>query len=47
VAWGGAVATRAGTFAEANDIVVAPSGPLTLQDATVVTHQITASVPIR
>jgi hypothetical protein len=47
VAWGGAVPTRAADFAQANDIVVAPSGPLTLQDVSVVTHQISVSVPIR
>jgi hypothetical protein len=47
IAWGGAVPARAGDFAEANDIVVAPSGPLTLQDVTVVTHQIAVSLPIR
>jgi hypothetical protein len=33
--------------AMANDIVVAPSGPLTLQDATVLTNQISVSLPIR
>jgi hypothetical protein len=47
VAWTGAVPGRAADFAEANDIVVAPSGPLTLQDVSVVTHQISVSVPIR
>ena len=47
VAWGGAVPARAAGFAEANDIVVAPSGPLTLQDVSVVTHQISVAVPIR
>jgi hypothetical protein len=47
VAWGGGVPTRAAGFAEANDIVVAPSGPLTLQDVSVVTHQISVAVPIR
>jgi hypothetical protein len=47
VAWTGGVAERAGDFAAANDIVVAPSGPLTLQDVKVVTHQISVSVPIR
>lgn len=29
------------------DFIIAPSGPLTLQDAVVITHQITVSVPIR
>jgi hypothetical protein len=31
----------------AADFIIAPTGPLTLQDATVLTHQITVSVPIR
>ena len=31
----------------AADFIVAPSGPLTLQDALVITHRITVSVPIR
>ena len=30
-----------------NDILLAPSGPLTLDDVTVMTHQISISVPIR
>jgi hypothetical protein len=47
VAWSGAVAERAMDFAEANDILLAPSGPLTLQDVTVWTHQVSLSVPIR
>jgi hypothetical protein len=29
------------------DFIVAPSGPLTLQDATVVTHRVSVSIPIR
>ena len=29
------------------DFIVAPSGPLTLQDARVLTHQVTVSIPIR
>ena len=33
--------------ASANDVLLAPSGPLTLQDATVMTHQISISIPIR
>jgi hypothetical protein len=33
--------------ASANDILLAPSGPLTLQPATVLTHQISVSIPIR
>jgi hypothetical protein len=31
----------------ANDIVVPPGGPLTLQDVSVVTHQVMVSLPIR
>lgn len=30
----------------AADFILAPSGPLTLQDATVTTHQVTARIPI-
>ena len=30
-----------------NDILLAPEGPLTLQDATVMTHQLSIAVPIR
>ena len=33
--------------AAGGDFIVAPSGPLTLQDARVLTHQITVSIPIR
>jgi hypothetical protein len=42
-------ATVRGAFDElaAADFIVAPSGPLTLQDARVTTHQISVSVPIR
>ncbi len=47
VAWTGVVAERAMDAGLANDIVVAPSAPLTLQDATVLTHQVSVSVPIR
>jgi hypothetical protein len=47
VAWTGVVAQREVAAAMANDIVVPPSGPLTLQDVKVVTHQISVSVPIR
>jgi len=47
VAWTGAVATRAAEASFANDIVVPPGGPLTLQEADVWTHQFTVSVPIR
>ena len=41
--WSGARAEQAASA----DFIVAPSGPLTLQDALVITHQITVSVPIR
>jgi hypothetical protein len=47
VAWTGAVAERAGDFAAASDLVIAPSGPLTLQEVAVITHQISVSLPIR
>lgn len=47
IAWTGAVAERAADFAAAADIVVAPSGPLTLQNVTVLTHQISVSLPLR
>jgi hypothetical protein len=47
VAWLGGVAERAMDAGLANDIVVAPSGPLTLQDTEVWTHQISISLPIR
>ncbi len=33
--------------AAAADFIIAPSGPLTLQDATVVTHQVSVAIPIR
>jgi hypothetical protein len=46
-AWDGAVAERALDFGTANDILLAPSGPLTLQDVTVLTHQVSLSVPLR
>ncbi len=47
VAWNGAVAERAADFASANDILLAPSAPLTLQDVTVFTNQVSISIPIR
>ncbi len=47
VAWNGAVAERAMDFGAANDILLAPEGPLTLQDVTVLTHQVSVSIPIR
>jgi hypothetical protein len=35
-------------FLEAQgDFIVAPQGPLTLQDARVVTHQLAVRVPVR
>ena len=43
VQWTGARAEAA----LAADFIVAPSGPLTLQDALVITHRLTVSVPIR
>lgn len=47
VAWTGGAARAVAEAALASDIVVAPSGPLTLQDATVLTHQVSVSVPIK
>jgi hypothetical protein len=47
VAWDGFVAERAIDFSAANDILLAPSGPLTLQDVTVLTHQFSLSIPMR
>ena len=44
VQWTGA---RAEAVSLAADFMVAPSGPLTLQDALVITHRVTVSVPIR
>ena len=46
VAWTGdrAVMMEA---AAASDFIIAPSGPLTLQDATVFTHQVSVAIPIR
>ena len=43
VQWTGARADAA----LAADFIIAPSGPLTLQDALVITHRVTVSVPIR
>ncbi len=47
VAWNGAVNDRALAAEAANDILLAPGGPLTLQDATVMTHQFSVAIPIR
>ncbi len=47
VAWTPAAESRFLDAGLANDIVVAPGGPLTLQDVTVTTHQISVSLPIR
>jgi hypothetical protein len=47
LAWNGVTTARAEDMALANDIVVAPGGPLTLQDAEVWTHQISVAVPLR
>jgi hypothetical protein len=44
VAWTGA---RGEMLALASDFIVAPSGPLTLQDAHVITHQLSVSLPLR
>jgi hypothetical protein len=30
-----------------SDFIIAPSGPLTLQDAHILTHQLSVSLPIR
>lgn len=47
VAWNGIALERAADFAAANDILLAPSGPLTLQNVHVVTHQLGVVVPIK
>jgi hypothetical protein len=47
VAWDGAAEARAFDAAAANDILLAPEGPLTLQDVTVITNSISLSIPIR
>ena len=47
IAWTGPVTARADAAGLANDIVVPPGGPLTLQDVNVVTHQLMVSLPIR
>ena len=47
VAWTGGAAERLSDMAAANDILLPPSGPLTLQDALVMTHQFSVSIPIR
>jgi hypothetical protein len=47
IAWTGGVVARAEAAGMANDIVVPPGGPLTLQDVSVVTHQVMVSLPIR
>jgi hypothetical protein len=46
VAWTG---LRGATVAQAAaaDFIIAPSGPLTLQDASVFTHQVSVTIPIR
>ncbi|HEX9728088.1 MAG TPA: hypothetical protein VGA37_06270 [Gemmatimonadales bacterium] len=46
VAWGGD-ARASMEAAAAADILIAPSGPLTLQDSHVTTHQLMVSMPIR
>jgi len=47
VAWNGVTAGRAENMGLANDIVVPPGGPLTLQEADVWTHQLAVAVPLR
>jgi hypothetical protein len=47
VAWTGAAEDRLTVQAASNDVLLAPSGPLTLQEATVLTNQFTVSIPIR
>jgi hypothetical protein len=47
VAWTPTAESRFTDAGLANDIVVAPGGPLTLQDVTVTTHQVSVSLPIR
>lgn len=47
VAWAGGVPERAADFAAAADVVLAPSGPLTLQDVSVITHQLSITLPIK
>ncbi|MFQ5866048.1 MAG: hypothetical protein ACE5IW_12545 [bacterium] len=44
VAWNG---IRSAEMADFSDFIVAPSGPLTLQEAVVLTHQISVAIPIR
>ena len=46
VAWTGDRAVMMDAAAAA-DFIIAPSGPLTLQDATVFTHQVSVAIPIR
>jgi hypothetical protein len=45
-AWTAIGVERGQALDAASDFIVAPSGPLTLQEADVVTHQITVSLPI-
>ena len=37
----------AGADALSSDFILAPSGPLTLQDARVTTHQLSVVIPMR
>ena len=46
VAWTAQQGLRAADVALSSNFIVAPSGPLTLQPAHVLTHQVTASIPI-
>ncbi len=45
-AWTPVGTARSEAFAMASDFIVAPSGPLTLQEANVMTHQIVFAIPI-
>lgn len=47
VAWTPGRMNAISEIAALSDFIVAPSGPLTLQDASVITHQFSVAVPIR
>ncbi|MBW3630567.1 MAG: hypothetical protein KY464_14885 [Gemmatimonadetes bacterium] len=47
VAWAAQEGVRAADVALASNFIIAPSGPLTLRGAHVLTHQVTASIPIQ
>jgi hypothetical protein len=44
---GGPGGVRDGAFAPQSSVLIAPSGPLTLDGVTVVAHQISLSLPLR